>query len=188
MSNCETIDPEVINDLKQGKVIAYPTEAVFGLGCDPDQQHAVEQVLAIKQRPVSKGLILIAGDFEQIKPYIDLSRLSQTQIDNIMNTWPGPTTWVMPASNKTAKWVTGDFDTVAVRVTTHPVVKQLCQAFGKPLISTSANLSGQPAINDIQVLKDQLGELVAHIVPGEVDTNRQPSRIIDAISGTIYRS
>lgn len=188
MNNSVTISPEVIDDLVQGKVIAYPTEAVFGLGCLPDHQDAVRQVLKIKQRPVSKGLILIAGDFNQLKPYIDLSPLNESQLQSIFETWPGPTTWVMPASSQTPKWITGDFDTVAVRVTQHPVVKALCQALNKPLVSTSANLSGQPAINDIEVLKQQLGGLVAHIVPGEVDTNRAPSTIIDALSGTIYRS
>ncbi len=188
MSNRVIIDPAVINDLKQGKVIAYPTEAVFGLGCDPDNQAAVEHILQIKQRPMSKGLILIAGDINQLKPYIDLSQLEQTQLAQIAQHWPGPYTYVMPASKKTAKWITGDFDTVAVRVTAHPVVIALCRQFAKPLVSTSANLSGEPAINDLAELTAKLSDKVAHIVAGEVDVNRQPSTIIDARSGAIYRS
>lgn len=182
------ICPEVILKLKQGKVIAYPTEAVYGLGCDPDNACAVDKILAIKQRPISKGLILIASNFSQLKPYIDHQQLNAHQLDTIMQTWPGPTTWVMPAAKTTPRWITGDFDSIAVRVTQHPVVRQLCQALGKPLISTSANLSGQPAINDFDELLAQMSELVDHIVAGEVDSQMTPSKIIDALSGAVYRS
>ncbi len=182
-----TVDSAIINDLHQGEVIAYPTEAVFGLGCDPDNEQAVMNLLGIKQRPISKGLILIAADYQQLLPYIDDNQLTTAQKANIQATWPGPTTWVMPASKNTPHWLTGDFSSIAVRVSAHPVVKQLCQAFGKPLVSTSANLSGQPAIDDIDTLRDQIGDKVSHIVPGSPDTTLQPSKIIDALSGIVYR-
>lgn len=182
------IAAEIITSLHAGEVIAYPTEAVYGLGCDPDNQDAVNKILAIKQRPVSKGLILIAAHYQQVLPYIDETPLSQQNIDEINARWPGPFTFVMPAKSTTPKWLTGDFDTIAVRVTAHPVVQQLCLAFGKPLVSTSANLSGQPAICDRTILQSQLGDKVSYIVEGEVNPNLQPSTIIDAISGKIYRS
>jgi L-threonylcarbamoyladenylate synthase len=182
------IDPAVIADLKLGKVIAYPTEAVFGLGCDPDNPQAVDKLLAIKQRPISKGLILIAASFEQLLPYIDIEQLSQDKKAQLMATWPGGTTWVLPAAITTPKWLTGDFSSIAVRVSAHSVVQQLCTAFGKPLVSTSANLSGQPAISTLEVLIEQIGDKVAHIVPGTPDTTLQPSKIIDALSGVIYRN
>ena len=181
------IDPQIITSLKQGEVIAYPTEAVYGLGCDPDNQQAVNAILAIKQRPVSKGLILIAANYAQLRPYIDEDKLTESQLQHAQSYWPGPYTLVMPAKQSTPKWLTGQFSTIAVRVSAHPVVKQLCLAYGRALVSTSANLSGQAAINQRQVLEQQLGDKVAHIVPGEPNSNLQPSRIIDAISGKIYR-
>lgn len=182
-----SINPEIITSLRNGKVIAYPTEAVYGLGCDPDNQHAVATILAIKNRPINKGLILIASSYPQLKPYIDENKLTSAQLQKAQSYWPGPFTIVMPALANTPKWLTGDFDSIAVRVSAHPVVQKLCQAFNKPLVSTSANLSGQPAISEINHLEQQLGNKVAHIVPGEPNPNLQPSTIIDAISGKIYR-
>jgi L-threonylcarbamoyladenylate synthase len=187
MPSLLAIDSQIIRDLHLGHVIAYPTEAVFGLGCDPDNQQAVSKVLAIKQRPVAKGLILIAATFEQLHPYVDLTQLTNCQIDIIKASWPGGTTWVMPSSVKTPAWITGEHTSVAVRVSSHPVVRQLCQQFGKPLVSTSANLAGQPAIINIDTLRHELGQQVSHIIPGLVNTNLQPSKIIDALSGTVYR-
>ncbi|STU93827.1 putative ribosome maturation factor [Klebsiella pneumoniae] len=103
--------------LKNEHVIAYPTEAVFGVGCDPDSETAVMRLLELKQRPVEKGLILIAASFEQLKPYIDDSRLSDSQREAIFSCWPGPVTFVFPARPETPRWLTGRFDSLAVRVT-----------------------------------------------------------------------
>lgn len=83
-----------IEVLKQEKVIAYPTEAVFGVGCDPDSETAVTRLLALKQRPVDKGLILIAANFDQLKPYIDDSTLTDAQRQAVFSRWPGPVTFV----------------------------------------------------------------------------------------------
>ncbi|MFT5162423.1 MAG: coproporphyrinogen III oxidase [Alteromonadaceae bacterium] len=181
------IDPAVLAGLHQGKVIAYPTEAVFGLGCDPNDPEAVDALLAIKNRPRSKGLILVAADYCQLLPYIDDSQLTPEQKGAIHASWPGPTTWVFPAAELTPKWLTGDFGTIAVRVSDHPVVRQLCREFGKAVVSTSANLTGQPVITDIETLKQQLGEQVELIQPGHTDPQQQPSKIIDALTGVIYR-
>ena len=183
----DTLDPAVITTLHSGGVIAYPTEAVFGLGCDPDNPLAVNRLLAIKQRPVSKGLILIAADINQLHPYIDLPRIPSERLTAIEQSWPGPHTWVMPAKCETPQWLTGDFDSIAVRVSAHPVVRQLCQAFGKPLVSTSANLTGQPAITDFEQLQTDMADQVDHLVPGPIDVNRKPSTITDALTGVVYR-
>ncbi|TQE50856.1 Sua5/YciO/YrdC/YwlC family protein, partial [Leptospira borgpetersenii] len=106
---------------------------------------AIQKILDLKQRPAHKGLILIAANIEQLKNYADFSSLNSEQLDKIKTTWPGPFTWVVPVQPSLSKLVSGDFDSIAVRVTQHPVVQTLCAAFGKPIISTSANLSGQDA-------------------------------------------
>ena len=129
---------EFVSAFEQGEVLAYPTEAVFGLGCDPDNQDAVEKVLAIKTRPQDKGLILIAASIEQLNPYIDTSSLNAAMMERVNTTWPGPFTWIMPKAARTPDYLTGGRDTIAVRVSAHPTVIQLCNAVNKPLVSTSA--------------------------------------------------
>ncbi|QFI56123.1 Sua5/YciO/YrdC/YwlC family protein [Aeromonas simiae] len=174
--------------LKQEGVIAYATEAVFGVGCDPDSEAAVHKLLAIKQRPVEKGLILIADTLEQLLPYIDIAALTAEQRATVEASWPGPFTWVMPARATTPKWLTGQFDTLAVRVTAHPQVRALCRAFGKPLVSTSANLTGEePGRTTAEVVAALAGRL-DYVLPGEVGGRAKPSEIRDARTGTVLRA
>ena len=120
------------------------TEGVFGLGCDPDEPSAIARLLQIKQREKNKGLILIAANFSQLEPYIDVKAIAPAILDKIQQSWPGPVTWIVPKSERCSDWVSGQFDTVAVRVSDHPDVQALCHAFEKPVTSTSANLSGEP--------------------------------------------
>ena len=99
---------------QQGGVLAYPTEAVFGLGCDPDQQSAVQKILTIKKRPIEKGLILLAGEYKQLQPYIDEQKMSTEQIKTMLSRWPNGVTQVVPASKKAQPFLTGQFDTIAI--------------------------------------------------------------------------
>lgn len=177
---------QIVAALKQQQVIAYPTEAVFGVGCDPDSELAVTRLLALKQRPVEKGLILIAADFEQLKPYIDAAALSEEQLSVVFANWPGPVTFVFPALPSTPKWLTGRFDSLAVRVTNHPLVKDLCLAYGKPLVSTSANLTGLPPCRNVQEVQQQFGESFPVLV-GDTGGRLNPSEIRDALTGELFR-
>ncbi|GAA5193967.1 L-threonylcarbamoyladenylate synthase [Ferrimonas gelatinilytica] len=178
---------EAAHALEQGGVLAYPTEAVFGLGCDPLNEAAVRRLLAIKQRSWEKGLILVASCYGQLLRYVDDGALSEAQRQRVLARWPGPVTWVMPAKESVPDWLTGQFDSIAVRVSDHTIVKSLCSAFGGPLVSTSANLSGEePARTMAQVERD-LGQLVDGVVLGEVGGNPSPSTILDARSGQVLR-
>ncbi len=176
----------VITALKEEKVIAYPTEAVFGLGCDPDSEKAVQELLALKNRPWEKGLILIADNYERLCPYIDDKQLSDLQKATIFSFWPGPVTWVIPAKITTPKWLTGRFSTLAVRVTDHPLVKQLCSIYEKPLVSTSANLSGLEPCRSVEEVRQQFGDRIP-ILEGKVGERKNPSEIRDALTGKLYR-
>ncbi|WP_318510973.1 L-threonylcarbamoyladenylate synthase [Photobacterium leiognathi] len=178
---------QVVAALKQGEVIGYPTEAVFGVGCDPDNQQAVEKLLEIKQRPVEKGLILIAANYEQLLPYIDESQLTAEQKATVMATWPGPVTWVMPTKANVPAFLTGQFTTIAVRVSDHPLVQRLCLEFGKPITSTSANLTGQEPGRTAPEVEQQLGHCLAAILQGETGGRTNPSEIRDARNGNIFR-
>ncbi|ENM5742227.1 threonylcarbamoyl-AMP synthase [Vibrio metoecus] len=178
---------QAVDVLQRGGVIAYPTEGVFGLGCDPDNQAAMLRLLAIKQRPIEKGVILIAANYEQLRPYIDEDQLTEQQLLQVLASWPAPLTWVMPASVDAPSWVRGQFDTVAVRVSNHPLVQQLCLAFGKPLTSTSANLSGQSACTTQQEVVAQLGNQIETVLEGKTSGHCGPSEIRDARSLQVLR-
>ncbi|WP_432468768.1 Sua5/YciO/YrdC/YwlC family protein [Agarivorans sp. Z349TD_8] len=171
--------------LQQGAVIAYPTEAVFGLGCDPDNQVAVQKILEIKCRPVEKGLILLAASLAPLLPYIDYAGLSSSQRQKLLSRQARPTTWLVPVSDKTPAWICGQFNTVAVRITRHPVVESLCQQWDKPLVSTSANYSGEPpALTAVNAAHLQGVDLV---LDGALGGAEQTSQILDIKTGALLR-
>ncbi len=172
--------------VRRGGVIAYPTEAVFGLGCRPDDGAAVERIFRIKGRAAAKGLILIAASLQQLLPYIQ--GLPAEREAEILASWPGPVTWIVPALPDTPAWLTGGRDTLAVRVTAHPTAAALCRACGSALVSTSANRSGQAPARSLLQVRLQLGQLPDYVVPGSVGKQARPSRILDARSGRVIRA
>lgn len=179
MSNIQT----AITAIQNGEVIAYPTEAVFGLGCDPLNQQAVEKILSLKQRPVEKGLILIAANESQILPYIQETYLNEA----IIQSWQSkPITWVFPASEKAPKWITGDFDSIAIRVTQHPTVKKICEKLNSAIVSTSANPSGEAPAKSCQQIRDYFGEAI-FCLDEALGNLQQPTEIWHAQTGKRLR-
>lgn len=172
--------------LHRGGLIAYPTEAVWGLGCDPTNEAAVRRLLELKLRDVGKGLILIASDVSQLDWLLfDLDEASRARLDQ---SWPGANTWLVPHKNRVPSWIHGDHDTVAVRVSDHCVVRDLCDCWGGALVSTSANRSGDvPATQRFQVLR-YFGDQLDYVVPGSVGRAKKPSLIRDLVSDQIIRS
>lgn len=170
----------------EGSVIAYPTEGVFGIGCDPMNPDAVSRILTIKKRPVHKGLILIASDLDIFRPF--LADLTSEQEQRLVDSWPGATTWVVPHNGTLPSWVTGNRDTVAIRVTCHPIAHALCRELKMPLVSTSANRSGKEALETQLKVRCQLGNEVDYILPGRVLTPGKTSQIRDLISNVQYRN
>lgn len=166
-------------------MIAYPTEAVYGLGCDPRCREAVLRLLAIKERDLSKGLILIAADLGQLAPFVE--SLSAERMREIEETWPGPNTWLLPARPTTPGWLTGRFDTLAVRVTAHPVAAALCRAFGGALVSTSANRSGRPPARTALEARRALGDALDDLLVGRCMGADRPSSIRDGRTGRVLR-
>lgn len=175
----------VVAALHAGGVVAYPTEAVYGLGCDPDNAAAVQRLLDLKQRSVDKGLILIAADEAQLECYVDLGDV--TMAARVRASWPGPVTWLLPVRPGVPAWLRGAHTTLAVRVTDHPLAAALCRAFGGALVSTSANLSGQPALRDAAAVGAAFGETLDAILVGEVGGRERPSEIRDAATGEVLR-
>ena len=173
--------------LRKGGVIASPTEGVWGVGCDPRDEAATMRLLALKQREVAKGLILIASGESQLAPFIDMAALDSTALDAVRASWPGANTWIVPASNDAPAWITGEHDGIAVRVIAHPVVVALCDAFCGALVSTSANIATLPAPRTREELDPRIVAGVDAVAPGETGGLLQATPIRDARDGRSLR-
>ena len=169
--------------LLSGGVIAYPTEGVYGLGCLPDEDAAVERVLHMKQRAAGKGLILIAAAAEQLDGWIDLpARRSLPEPDPAY-----PITWIVPPGPFVHSLLRGDNVGIAVRLTTNAIAQSLCNVVDSPLVSTSANLSGGPTARNCYVLRRQFMQRVDYIVPGDCGPVDGPSEIREFLTGKVLR-
>lgn len=170
--------------IRRGGVIAYPTEAVWGLGCDPWNETAVRRILALKQRPMHKGLILVAADISQLDWL--LADLPTTQRQQLAASWPGPNTWLVSHLGRVPHWISGRHASVAVRVSDHPLVQALCQLTG-PLVSTSANpTKHESATSRLHVEQYFHGQLDA-VLNAPLGQRRQPSTIRDLTTGQVLR-
>ena len=180
---------QAVTVLQQGGIIAYPTEAVYGLGCDPKNLSAVKKLLALKQREKEKGLILIAANLDQLKPY--LLPLEKDIEEKLLKSWHDshhPVTWLVPVKKEVSDYLTGRFDTLAVRVSKHPIVKELCEMFNAAIISTSANISGKESARTAEQVKQIFENKIDFIIEGETDFNAQPSEIRDALTDKVIRN
>ena len=174
-----------VSALREGGVIACPTEAVWGLSCDPNNRDAVTYLLALKSRAVGKGLILVASSPQQVE--FLLSGLTPQQRQTVCASWPGPTTWLVPHRGVVPDWICGEHETVAVRVSAHPIVSALCAAWGGPLVSTSANPSGARPAREVFQVHRYFGDSLDYVLPGRVGAAARPTTIRDARSGQIVR-
>ncbi|MGA9421428.1 MAG: Sua5/YciO/YrdC/YwlC family protein [Rhodanobacteraceae bacterium] len=174
--------------LSRGGVIAYPTEAVYGLGCNPHDRAACEHLFRLKQRPPALGVLLIAANFEQIRRYADLTALPEPVRAKVRASWPGPQTWVLPCGADVPEWIRGKHAGIALRITAHPIAAGLCRAFGGALVSTSANRHDQAPARDAQQVIAYFGDSIDAVVEGPLGGLSQPTPIRDAISGRIIRA
>jgi L-threonylcarbamoyladenylate synthase len=166
-----------------GGVILYPTEGVYGLGCLFDHGPAVARILALKGRSVAKGLILLGNSLAQLTPLLNLSDVDTGRLEA---TWPGPVTWVVPASRRVPRWLTGGRSTLAVRVSAHPLATYLTAVSG-PLVSTSANPTGRPPPRTLLRARGYFRTGVDLAVPGALGGARGPTEIRDALTGRVLR-
>jgi len=180
---------QAVKILQQGGIIAYPTEAVYGLGCDPKNIAAIKKILTLKKREKEKGLILTGSSLQQFQPFIQ--KLDNSIKQKLLDSWQNSDhaiTWLVPAKESTSIYIKGQFNTIAIRVSHHPVVKELCEHFEGAIISTSANEAGKDAARTQQQVLDAFGSKVNLVVEGETNLAANPSEIRDAISDKIIRS
>ena len=175
--------PAAFEVIREGGVVACPTEAVYGLSCDPWNESAVARLLALKQREVAQGLILVAGGLYQFTSLV--RSLTREQQNMLASSWPGPVTWLVPANEHVPQWIRGTHATVALRVTAHPVMAELCRVAGKPLVSTSANPHGELPARDAITLEKYFPDIA--MLEGQLGGAERPSEIRDLETGKTLR-
>jgi L-threonylcarbamoyladenylate synthase len=171
--------------LGAGGVVAYPTEAVFGLGCDPGCEAALHRILAIKGRPARSGFILIASEPAQLEGWIAPTRAEQRRLGSAARV---PVTWVVTAGPRVGALLSGGRPTVAVRITAHPLAAALCATAARPLVSTSANRHGRPPARTALEVRRRLGREVDLVLPGATGGRARPTEIREARTGRVLRS
>ena len=174
-----------VEHLIQGGLVAYPTEAVFGLGCDPLNSIAVARLLALKNREQKKGLILIASDFSQISAYV--KPLTREVTSKVFNVNQKPTTWLLPAHWSAPEWITGEHQTIGVRLVQHGLAKELCALAGTAMVSTSANVAGAEPLRTAYQTRLRFQNNGVYTINGRVGGAKEPSRIIDPLSNMRIR-
>ena len=175
-----------VSALRAGGVVAYPTESVYGIGCDPWNRAAVARVFAVKRRPGRKRCIVIAAHPSQLHRVVDVQARQFTRLAS--RYWPGPVTLVAPACDRAPDWLVDADGTVATRVTNHPVAGGLCASFRGPLISTSANRTGRLPVRDVLRARAVFGAAIDCYVTGRVGGLNSPTPIIDVRDGRVIRS
>ncbi|MFI4957019.1 MAG: Sua5/YciO/YrdC/YwlC family protein [Gammaproteobacteria bacterium] len=176
---------DAVTLLRSGKIVVVPTESVYGLSVDPRNEDALQSLLDLKARNPSKGFIVVASNLDALSSLIE--PFSEEMASKILSTWPGPCTWIVPARHNLSSLLCGQHASLAVRVTSHPVLKALCDAFGGALVSTSANQEGRPPARTMDELQLAF-ETCPPIVAGELGELSSPTPIYDALTGQIIRS
>ena len=180
--SCDQSLKAAVQALKQGGVVLHATEGVWGFACDPHSQVALEKIFTLKRRHTGKGLLLIGAR----SSVFDLQLEALAHSKEVLASWPGHHTWVLPNHGQYSSIVTGGRDTVACRVPGHDQARQLCHGFGRALISTSANRTGAAAITDGELAQQEFSDLVDYVLPGAVGSACQPSTL-HALDGSILR-
>jgi L-threonylcarbamoyladenylate synthase len=142
---------QAVDALKAGECIAYPTEGVWGLGCDPKNKQALIELNKLKPRKDGKGYILLASSLNQFEDFID----TKVNRKKLMTKWPGPHTWIVEVKNGAKAQNLAIQNTIALRLSNHEPIERLCSLFNGPIVSTSANQEGkEPAMTKEEVKKN----------------------------------
>lgn len=169
--------------LKTGGIIAYPTESMYGLGCDPYNEQAVHTILRLKKRSIDMGLILVVGSFEQAIEWI--AHPEDLNLSIVQKHWPGPVSFLFEKSLQCPYWISGKHSTIALRFSKHPVIQALTSCYGKAIVSTSANIHKTPEARDCATVNSYFPDII--IVEGSIGITKTASSIYNAKTGEKLR-
>jgi len=170
--------------LRRGCVIAHSTEAVIGLAASARCAAACRRVAALKARPRGKALIVVVAEVAQLRGLVSLEVPLKTEI---LASWPGPNTWILPMLPVAPRHLGGAHRALAVRVSAHAQVAALCRRAG-PIVSTSANPSGRSPARSLFRARCYFGRQLACYLPGQLSGASRPSRVRDGRSGVVIRA
>lgn len=176
MTPCKHDFDQALKALRQGGIVAYPTETFYGLAVDSQNDEAIAALYHLKQRELHKPLSLIVPEIKTLSTFI--SSIPEAYHQLIDTFWPGPLTLIFPVNKKMSDILTGGGDTVAVRVSSHPVAQSLCSAWGSALTATSANMSGSRPLNTAIDVKELWGQQISYVLDGGKTKGGQGSTII----------
>jgi L-threonylcarbamoyladenylate synthase len=167
--------------IKNGGNAIYPTEGIYGIGCDPFNKSSVENIFDIKGRDLTKNFIILASNIKYLKRIIDNNLFkNKALIDGSF------TTWVVPTNKDCPLWLSAN-KSIAIRITNHPVVDELCENIGGPVISTSANCSNQKYTDNITAIENIFDGKIDCIVKGQLGNEKKSSMIKDILTNKILR-
>jgi L-threonylcarbamoyladenylate synthase len=180
-------DPTALADaaatLREGGVVAIPTDTLYGLAADPWNAAAVAKVFAIKGRPDDRALPLVAANVDQVERWLGAMNPMARRL--AQRFWPGPLTLVMRAPDALAPGVTAGGTTVGVRVPSHAVARALCARFERPVTATSANISGQAATDDPETVAETLASRLDLLLDSGTTPGGPASTVVDLAHGEI---
>ncbi|KEI34862.1 TsaC protein (YrdC domain) required for threonylcarbamoyladenosine t(6)A37 modification in tRNA [Francisella sp. W12-1067] len=174
---------KIIACLMAQEIVSIPTDTVYGLSCIIEPK-VVNKLIKLKQRSSSKGFIIISHSFEHLLQYIDKDSLSEEQFKKISTIQETPTTWLVPAK-QSISWLTGGKPTIAIRLVRIKTIKDICSKLERAIISTSANISGEHPIDDVNLIDKTFEDITVLITPNKSST--APSKIIDIINNEQIR-
>jgi L-threonylcarbamoyladenylate synthase len=174
---------EAVQCLQSGGVIAYPTETVYGLGCDIACASAVHRIQGIKERDTDKPFLILVETIEDAVQLVE-GDIAQSVLQLMNQFWPGPMTLIFSASSRVPFWIRGPGSTVGIRISPFPVCQSLLHDFQKPLVSTSANPRGVKPAKSIEEVVAYFGDSVDLILDGGVMESSTPSTVVD-VTGTV---
>lgn len=173
--------------IAQGGVIVCPTEGVYGISCSLFDETAIKRVIQIKERDIQKGLIIVDHCLDTLNDYICLDNCDNECKELIKRMWPGPHTFIVKAKESFNSIALRSDHSVAVRITQFDTLAKVCKASNVPMISTSANISGNPATSDLSTLDPKLIERVDLILDLPCGNLSEPTSIYDTLTHTLVR-
>lgn len=171
---------EAVTIIKQGGVVAFPTETYYGLAVDPFNEAALDKLFTLKKRPDNKPLLTLIPGVDQL---LTLADAVPSCFSPLMLLWPAPLTLVFPARKGLSDRLTAGTETIGVRISSHPVARDFVELCAQPVTATSANLSGAPAANSAQEVAAQFSTGLDYIIDGGKTPGGAGSTLVGCVAG-----